>query len=255
MTPPPAPPAAAPAAPAATAFTETAARYRAAAIPEGYLTMSGLRERGWTDAMIRDYLGDPDATRPNPRYWSAAPMKLYLADRAATAEATPEWPQRKALGDRRRAAGEAAAARKRAEAQALARQLAADLVATLVFPADPRQAAIDAYNDWHSTACTCPGWHELGFCGKRADANDPPEFLHRVTFNYARRELTGYDRAYHRLAGRVGHQDAHELLRAEVNAAIEAKLAAGTGPASPELAAVRAGEARETGLPAPDTLT
>lgn len=227
MTPPPAPPAGAPGAPV---LTETAARPRAAAVPEGYLTMSGLRERGWTDAMIRDYLGDPDATRPNPRYWSAAPMKLYLADRTATAEASPEWAQRKALGDRRRAAGEAVAARKRAETRALARQLAADLVASLEFPPDPRQAAIDAYNDWHSTACTCPGWHELGFCGKRTDADDPPEFLHRITVNYARHELTGYDRARNRLAGRVGHQDAHEILRAEVNAAIEAKLAARQRP-------------------------
>ncbi len=112
MTPPPAPRAGAS---DARELTEITARPRPAAIPEGYLTMSGLRERGWTDAMIRDYLGDPDATRPNPRYWSAAPMKLYLADRAEAAEATPEWAARKALGDKRRAAGEAVFARKRAE--------------------------------------------------------------------------------------------------------------------------------------------
>ena len=241
MTPPQSPPAGAV---GGRTLTGAVARPRAAAIPEGYLTMSGLRERGWTDAMIRDYLGDPDATRPNPRYWSAAPMKLYLADRAATAEATPEWARRKALGDRRRAAGEAVAARKRAETQALARQLAADLVATLAFPADPRQAAIDAYNDWHSTACTCPGWHELGFCDKHAAASDPPEFLHRITVNHARHELPGYDRADNRLAGRVGHQDAHEILRAAVNAAIEAKLAA-RPPVTPKEAA----EARRMDIP------
>jgi hypothetical protein len=205
-------------------LTDTIARPPAVAVPEGYLTMSGLRERGWTDAMIREYLGDPDATRPNPRYWSAAPMKLYLAERAEAAEASPEWAARKTLGARRRAAGVAVAGRKRAETEVLARQLAADLMASLVFPADPRQAAIDAYNNWHSDDCTCPGWQELGFCDKHADASDPPEFLRRITVNYARHELTGYDRAYNRLAGRVGHQDAHEILRAEVNAAIEAKL-------------------------------
>ena len=151
-------------------------------------------------------------------------MKLYLAERAAAAEATQEWAGRKALGASRRAAGQAAADRKRAQAEALARQLAASLVARLVFPADPRQAAIEAYNAWHSDDCTCPGWYELGFCGKHAEASDPPEFLRRITVNYARHALTGYDRAYNRLAGRVGHQDAHELLRTELNAAIEAKL-------------------------------
>jgi hypothetical protein len=192
--------------------------------PETYLTMAGLRERGWTDAMVREYLGEPDSTRPNPRYRSAAPMKLYLTERAEAAEARPEWTARKTLGARRRAAGVAVASRKRAETEALARQLSADLVASLVFPADPQQAAIDSYNNWHSDDCTCPGWHKVGFCDKRADASDPPEFLRRITVNYARHELTGYDRAYNRLAGRIGHQNAHEILRAEVNVAIEAKL-------------------------------
>jgi hypothetical protein len=191
---------------------------------EPYLTTAGLRERGWTDAMIRDYLGKPDATRPNPRYASAAPMKLYLAERAEAAEASPEWAARKARGATRRAAGLAVADRNRAKTEALARQLAADLMDSLVLPADPWQAAIEAYNKWHSDGCTCPGWHELGICDKRANASDAPEFLRRITVNYARHRLTGYDRAYTRLAGRVGHQDAHAILRAEVNAAIEAKL-------------------------------
>jgi hypothetical protein len=186
--------------------------------------MVGLRERGWTVAMIREYLGEPDTTRPNPRYWSAAPMKLYLAERAEVAEASPEWAERKARAARRRAAGVAVADRKRAETEALARQLAADLMASLVLPADPQQAAIEAYNKWHSGGCTCPGWRELGFCDKRAEASDSPEFLRRITVNYARHRLTGYDRAYNRLVGRISHQDAHEILRAEVNAAIEARL-------------------------------
>ena len=56
---------------------------------ETYLTMAGLRERGWTDAMVREYLGEPDATRPNPRFRTAAPMKLYLAQRAEVCEAAP----------------------------------------------------------------------------------------------------------------------------------------------------------------------
>jgi hypothetical protein len=151
-------------------------------------------------------------------------MKLYLAERAEAAEASPEWAERKTRGARRRAAGVAAADRRRAETEALARQLAADLMASLAFPVDPQQTAIEAYNKWHSGSCTCPGWHELGFCDKRAAASDSPEFLRRITVNYVRHRLTGYDRAYSQLAGRVGHQDAHEVLRAEVNAAIEAKL-------------------------------
>jgi hypothetical protein len=91
-------------------------------------------------------------------------MKLYLAERAAAAEALPEWTQRKTLGARRRAAGLAVADRKRAETEALARQLASGLLTSLALPANPEEAAIKAYNKWHSSSCTCPGWHELGFC-------------------------------------------------------------------------------------------
>jgi hypothetical protein len=35
----------------------------------------GLRERGWTEAMIRDLLGNPDLTIGNPHYKTAAPMR------------------------------------------------------------------------------------------------------------------------------------------------------------------------------------
>lgn len=176
--------------------------------------------------MIREHLGEPDATRLNPRYASAAPMKLYLAERAEAAEASSEWAERRALAARRRAAGVATAGRKRTETEVLARQLAACLVTSLGFPADPQEAAIAAYNKWHSDGCTCPGWNELGVCGKRADASDSPEFLRRITVDHVRHQLTGYDRAYNRLVGRAGHRDAREILRAEVNAAIEARLAA-----------------------------
>jgi hypothetical protein len=212
--------------PEAAVLTDAASHPQATETAETYLTMADLRERGWTDAMIRDHLGEPDATRPNPRYRSGAPMKLYQPARAESAEAAAEWVERKALGARRRAAGAVAADRKRMQTETLARQLAASLVGRLVLPADPQQAAIEAYNSWHSDNCTCLGWHELGFCGKRAEASDSPEFLHRITINYARHCLTGYDRAFNRLAGRVGHQDAHEILRTEVNAAVEARLAA-----------------------------
>jgi hypothetical protein len=40
-------------------LTEATGQPHGAAVTETYLTMAGLRERGWTDAMIREYLGSP----------------------------------------------------------------------------------------------------------------------------------------------------------------------------------------------------
>ena len=79
-------------------LTEATGQPHGAAATETYLTMARLRERGWTDAMIREHLGGARRQRPNPGYRSAAPMKLYLAERAEAAEASLEWVERKTRG-------------------------------------------------------------------------------------------------------------------------------------------------------------
>ena len=73
----------------------------------------GLSERGWTEAMIRDLLGEPDLLADNPHYKSAAPMRLWRLQRAEAAEATPEFAVRKERAERACvAAGKAAETRK-----------------------------------------------------------------------------------------------------------------------------------------------
>ena len=74
---------------------------------------TGLRERGWTEAMIRDLLGDPDLLADNPHYKSAAPWRLWRLQRAEAAEATAEFAARRDRAVRQcAAAGKAAETRK-----------------------------------------------------------------------------------------------------------------------------------------------
>ena len=70
----------------------------------------GLKERGWTEAMIRDLLGDPDLRVDNPNYKSAAPMRLWRLQRAEAIEASPEFASRMERAER-----QCAASRKGAE--------------------------------------------------------------------------------------------------------------------------------------------
>ena len=74
----------------------------------------GLKERGWTEAMIRDLLGKPDTLRDNPHYKSADPMRLWRLQRVEAVEATPEFAQR-----RERSVGQRAAAAKAVQTKKL----------------------------------------------------------------------------------------------------------------------------------------
>jgi hypothetical protein len=73
-----------------------------------------LRERGWTESMIRDLLGEPDTTRDNPHCKSAGPMRLWRLQRAEAIEAAPEFAARRARAD-----GQCAGAAKAAETRHL----------------------------------------------------------------------------------------------------------------------------------------
>src|SRR4051812_766800 len=45
------------------------------------LGMPALKARGWSPAMIRRLVGEPDRLAPNPRARSAAPARLYAVER------------------------------------------------------------------------------------------------------------------------------------------------------------------------------
>jgi hypothetical protein len=73
-----------------------------------------LKERGWTEAMIRNLLGKPDDYADNPHYKSAAPRRLWLLQKVEAAEARPDFTARK-----ERAARQCAAAAKGAQTKKL----------------------------------------------------------------------------------------------------------------------------------------
>jgi len=70
---------------------------------------AGLRERGWTEAMIRDLLGKPDLCVDNPHYKSAGPMRLWRVRAVEAAEAEPGFAERRERAARQRASAARAA--------------------------------------------------------------------------------------------------------------------------------------------------
>ncbi|MBE1580449.1 hypothetical protein ACFORH_43205 [Amycolatopsis roodepoortensis] len=60
-----------------------------------HIGVAELKEdRGWSRAMIKQYLGEPDRTDPNPGGPNAPQVKLWLFTRVKAIEATDEFQER-----------------------------------------------------------------------------------------------------------------------------------------------------------------
>ena len=68
---------------------------------EEYFPQAGLKSRGWSAAMIRDFLGRADMLVTNPRYRRQARMKLYSKKRVYQIEKTREFKERMKRKDQR----------------------------------------------------------------------------------------------------------------------------------------------------------
>ena len=56
-----------------------------------YFTKTAMRERGWTDSVMKALSMEPDLQKVNPRYKKAAPMLLYEKDKVLTIESTENF--------------------------------------------------------------------------------------------------------------------------------------------------------------------
>lgn len=56
-----------------------------------HVDVAELRERGWTEAMVRDLLGEPDQTVAVAHFFNYAGKRAYRLDRVEAAESTEEF--------------------------------------------------------------------------------------------------------------------------------------------------------------------
>ena len=172
--------------------------------PEGAYNVNELKQRGWTDASIRRFLGEPDWKKRNPVYATAAPVRFYCCDRVAAAEASPEyrdWLEKSKVRSEN--------ARKKAERRkAELLEWVDEIEITIPKIDDVTENAVRHYNAY---------WEDSE---KRASINDDEEFLARITVNYLRHMCSKYERQLAVLFGRPGADEAYRQLKIRILEAI-----------------------------------
>lgn len=176
-----------------------------------YLTKSELKHRGWTESMIKKLLGQPDSTKKNPYYKSAAPMCLYEVGRVNAAESTKEF---KEYQDKKKTRSEASKKAIETKIQK-AMKFACDVeikVPEMSFE-KAVEMACESYNDFHMEISIRNGSDFI--LAEPYKSNE--DFLFRITKNFLQNECTEYDDLLSTMYGKTGIQEAHDILQKRVN--------------------------------------
>lgn len=174
--------------------------------PKGeYLSASKVKERGWTDSLIRRLLGHPDATAPNPMFRGAAPVRLYDLEKILSAEESPGWQVAKALASTRSATASQASVRRAAAVVEKARRF----TVTLPVLADDElyRRAVVHRNEVRN--------YREDFEHATVESVDEST-MRPWSVNYLRHVLTGYDSQIGRFAGEPGVRSAETITRQRV---------------------------------------
>lgn len=164
-----------------------------------------IKTRGWTNSLIKKFLPTPDATKTNPIFKSAAPMKLYNINKVKRIERSKAFKEAKEVAQKKKDSAQKATETKKANTFKRIENLNFNILGI-----DKKrliQRAINHYETYHDT--------------KVIYADE--EFINRITINYLRHNCTKYDKVLDGLYGSVGKQEAHDIIKQKLNDTIKEK--------------------------------
>ncbi|MEU4258246.1 hypothetical protein AB0B42_19295 [Streptomyces fradiae] len=174
-----------------------------------FVSLEGLRSRGWTDGMVRDLLGLPDVQGRSPRQAVGAPVRLYLLARVEAVERAREFAVCARAGGVAGLAGPRVAAEGRRRA-VLATLRAEPIRVPILPPAELERRAVRYRREVGGA-----GADDGAGKGDGAGAS-----LARWQVGYLRNALRSYDALLDGLFAASGRAEAERLLRYRVYAAI-----------------------------------
>lgn len=181
-----------------------------------YLTLTGLKLRhGWSEALVKHFLGEPDTYGQNPHYRSAASTRLYLISRIEAAEQLAEWQQLTTTVARRKQTAAQATDTKRARIMQYVEHV------VIKVPLMTRDKLTDLACAHYNARKAWRGY-QRGYDDhvQPATAESDESFLIRISTNYLRHCCTRYETELKRIEGKVGVDAAYERLKERVNEVI-----------------------------------
>lgn len=191
-----------------------------------YFTQSDLKDRGWTLSAITKFLGDPDKTKPNPMYRSAAPMKLWDKARVEVVERSAEFTDWK----------EGSKARRQKASETMTAVMQAKRLETIQAFTEALRSEVDQSLAWVKTAedlerleqQAIEHWYNHQTTRAVEGRGEYPEWPGEVDYdtrvrwveNYVRHALTNYDYLIYCSGGRVGRGEAYDAMKILVAAKV-----------------------------------
>jgi hypothetical protein len=171
-----------------------------------YLTLSGLKERGWTDSIVKKMNLLPDKLAKNPHYLKAAPMKLYLVSGIEELEKSEQFCNLITKSQSRKEGAKKAVETKIAKLYKYVETVPIEIE----FVPEPQVTidAINAYNDWHD--------YDFDNYTNSVTLNSDELFLMRIRGNYIRHNLTNYEEILAVIKGHTGISEVYPDLKRKV---------------------------------------
>lgn len=199
------------------------------------------RDREWTDAAIKKFLGEPDSYAENPRSRHSM-ICLYDADRVHVVEGTDEFAAWLKKSRARRASARKAVTTKREKTLAVVKDRLGKVRlhkhARGLKPDTLRERAVQHYNDYQDVRAALYD-HYFDPVGVTGTSD---EFYERIEVNFLRHEGTRYDHELERYIGKTGVADAVDMVREHVYGLIAAEYPHLVGECERQLADRRAQE-------------
>lgn len=194
---------------------------RIKALKQTHYSHSDLKNNGWTDSLIKKFLGDPDETADNPIYKTAAPMRFYLKSRVEEAEKNPAFVEMQQKSQQRSKIAKQVAERKKEELLEWVHSLNIEVAD---FPNEDKlfRAAVKHYNQ-HKEQFLFFNPYYFDFVPIKKWQDCEKDFLYRITVNFLRHECSCYEERLEEIYGKVGVNLAYFEIKSKVLESIAKK--------------------------------